>query len=64
MNSFDVIIIGAGASGLSAGRNLIEAGKKILILEGRSRIGGRLFTRHPRSSMALEMGAEFIHGLP
>ena len=40
----DVIIIGAGLSGLNAGLILEEMGAKVLILEGRDRVGGRLYT--------------------
>jgi phytoene dehydrogenase-like protein len=38
----DCVIIGAGASGLSAGRSLLSRGFNILILEGNSRYGGRV----------------------
>jgi monoamine oxidase len=40
----DVIIIGAGLSGLMAARTLEAAGLKIIMIEGEDRIGGRLFT--------------------
>ena len=36
---FDVLVIGAGAAGLAAARQLAAAGKKIAILEARDRIG-------------------------
>src|SRR5437763_8335071 len=61
----DVIIIGAGASGLAAARKLCAAGQRVLILEARDRIGGRIHTIHPSGwPMPIEMGAEFIHGVP
>lgn len=56
----DVIIIGAGAAGLAAGRALGEAGVAALVVEARERIGGRICTDH--SHGAIELGAEFIHG--
>jgi monoamine oxidase len=60
---FDVIIIGAGAAGLAAARDLSSAGKTICILEGRQRIGGRIWTIHsPDLPLPIELGAEFIHG--
>ena len=63
MNNADAIIIGAGAAGLAAGRELSRAGKKVLLLEARSRIGGRINTLTvPEFSIPLEAGAEFIHG--
>jgi monoamine oxidase len=63
MESIDVIIIGAGAAGLMAAYELSKAGKKVLVLEGRNRIGGRIFTiKGPHFSKPVEGGAEFIHG--
>src|SRR6185295_1372299 len=60
---FDIIIIGAGAAGLACARDLSGAGKRICILEGRDRIGGRIFTRHFADlPLPVELGAEFIHG--
>ncbi|RPI43948.1 MAG: FAD-dependent oxidoreductase [Betaproteobacteria bacterium] len=61
----DVIIIGAGAAGLAAARELARAGRSVLVLEARDRIGGRCWTRHePGLGMPIEYGAEFIHGRP
>lgn len=40
----DVIVIGAGLSGLEAALTLEENGLKVLVLEGRQRVGGRVFT--------------------
>lgn len=59
----EILIIGAGACGLSAARKLISAGYKITILEARDRIGGRIFTHQPEGfTFPIESGAEFIHG--
>ena len=41
---YDVIIIGAGAAGLSATEHLIKSGKKVICLEASNRIGGRALT--------------------
>jgi monoamine oxidase len=60
---FDVVIIGAGAAGLAAARDLSGAGKRICIIEARPRVGGRVFTRHVSDlPLPIELGAEFIHG--
>lgn len=61
----DVIIIGAGASGISAATALASAGLSILLLEARDRIGGRIFTlQDPKLHAPIELGAEFVHGRP
>jgi monoamine oxidase len=63
MNRADVIIIGAGAAGLAASRELVVGGKKVFILEARNRIGGRIYALTvPTFSIPLEAGVEFIHG--
>jgi monoamine oxidase len=61
----DVIVIGAGAAGVSAALELQKAGLRVTILEARDRIGGRIFTlRDPLFQFPIELGAEFIHGKP
>jgi monoamine oxidase len=62
-STFDVIVIGAGAAGLMAAATLVQAGRSVLLLEARDRIGGRIWTRtEPGVPTPLELGAEFIHG--
>jgi monoamine oxidase len=59
----DVLVLGAGAAGLSAAAHLAESGCSVLVLEARDRIGGRVFTLEDAHLGApLELGAEFIHG--
>ena len=60
-NNTDVIVIGAGAAGLATARELSAAGLKVLVLEARDRIGGRIYTDHSLG-FPVELGAEFIHG--
>lgn len=63
MRSPDTIIVGAGAAGLMAARELKRAGKTVLILEASNRVGGRVMTRNTGSAgVPIEMGAEFVHG--
>src|SRR5436309_11570891 len=59
----DVLVLGAGAAGLAAARDLSHAGLRVTIIEARPRVGGRVLTLHdPRAPIPLELGAEFIHG--
>lgn len=61
--SSDVVVIGAGAAGLMAARELLRAGQSVTLLEARDRIGGRIWTRRePGLAAPIELGAEFIHG--
>jgi monoamine oxidase/phosphate-selective porin len=58
-----VVVIGAGAGGLSAARSLHEAGARVTVLEARDRIGGRILTlRDASTAIPVELGAEFVHG--
>lgn len=57
---YDVIIIGAGISGLSAAQELVKNGFKPLVLEGRDRVGGRIYTVTPWGSPT-DLGASWIH---
>ncbi len=64
-SELDVIVVGAGAAGLAALRELDRAGCSVLCLEARDRIGGRIHTFHdPLSPLPIELGAEFVHGRP
>ncbi|MEV6131123.1 FAD-dependent oxidoreductase [Streptomyces violaceusniger] len=57
----DVIVVGAGAAGLSAARELVAAGKDVLVLEARDRVGGRLLNeRLPGSDEVVEVGGQWL----
>jgi monoamine oxidase len=61
----DVLVLGAGASGLAAAGILTRAGLQVRVLEARNRIGGRILTSiEPNLSASIELGAEFVHGAP
>jgi len=53
----DAVVIGAGIAGLTAARAIAAAGKKVVLVEARQRIGGRVFTDS-------ELGFPFDHGAP
>ena len=62
-NPEHIVVVGAGAAGLMAARELARAGTRVTILEARERYGGRI---HPLPSSefgyAADGGAEFVHG--
>ena len=60
---YDVIIVGAGAAGLMAMRDLLEAGCTVCLLEAADTAGGRIETITEEGfDMPVETGSEFIHG--
>ena len=60
-SSSTVLVIGAGMAGLAAARTLQAAGVNVTVLEGRERIGGRVWTDRSLRS-PVDMGASWIHG--
>ena len=65
MADADVLVVGAGIAGLAAAERLAASGRRVLVLEARDRIGGRIHTAHdPELATPIELGAEFVHGQP
>ena len=60
---FDVIIIGSGAAGLMAAWELVQAGKRTVVIEAKDHVGGRTHTINDNNfQLPVELGAEFVHG--
>nr|WP_194411768.1 NAD(P)/FAD-dependent oxidoreductase [Microbacterium cremeum] len=62
MDSFDTIVVGAGVAGLTTARLLAQAGARVVVLEARDRVGGRVVTDR-RFGLATDLGASWIHGI-
>lgn len=58
----EVIVVGAGASGLAAARDLADAGVDVVVLEGRDRIGGRVHTDRTTFPIPVELCAQWLGG--
>jgi monoamine oxidase len=54
----DVVIVGAGFSGLAAARAIAKAGRSVMVLEARNRVGGRVHSSEV-AGKTIELGAEF-----
>jgi len=55
-----IVVIGAGLAGLITARELGNRGHKVVVLEARDRLGGRLWTDH-RLGRKLEIGGNWLH---
>ncbi|MGA4543026.1 flavin monoamine oxidase family protein [Uniformispora flossi] len=58
----DTIVVGAGISGITAARLLHDAGRRVVVLEARDRIGGRMWTDR-EAGFSVDRGASWIHGI-
>ncbi|MGN6464975.1 MAG: flavin monoamine oxidase family protein [Rhizobiaceae bacterium] len=60
-NDFEVVVVGAGAAGIGAARRLREAGVAVLLVEARSRLGGRAFTLDDGAGAPIDLGCGWLH---
>ncbi|WP_105034456.1 flavin monoamine oxidase family protein [Cryobacterium aureum] len=62
MEQIDTIVVGAGVAGLTAARLLARAGRRVVVLEARDRVGGRVCTDRA-DGLVTDLGASWIHGV-
>lgn len=62
MERFDTIVVGAGVAGLTAARLLAQSGTRVVVLEARDRVGGRVWTER-EGGLVTDLGASWIHGI-
>ena len=58
--SYDVVVLGAGLAGLSAARDLVRGGADVLVLEARSRVGGRVEQVTLDDGRIVQLGGEVV----
>ena len=56
----DVCIVGAGYAGLTAARRLVQAGKSVIVLEARDRVGGRIWTADIGDGLTVDRGGAWL----
>lgn len=62
MERFDTVVVGAGMAGVTCARMLADAGRTVIVLEARERIGGRMSTERT-AGFPVDLGASWIHGI-
>ena len=60
MTAYDCVVVGAGYAGLSAAKSLKDAGKKVLLIEARGRVGGRVWTWRYDDGCYLDYGGSYL----
>ena len=57
----DIVVIGAGAAGIAAARRIVAAGRKVIVVEAASQVGGRCVTDNATFEVPFDRGARWIH---
>lgn len=61
-DQFDTVVVGAGIAGLSAARLLAREGRRVIVVEARDRVGGRVHSQRDGHRVT-DRGASWIHGI-
>jgi monoamine oxidase len=56
----DVVVVGAGMSGLTAARALADAGKRVVVVEARDRVGGRTLSMTLSNGVIVDLGGQWV----
>jgi monoamine oxidase len=56
----DLLVVGAGYAGLTAAALARRAGKKVVVLEARDRVGGRVWTKKLEDGVYVDLGAQWV----
>ena len=61
MEKVETVVVGAGLAGLCAARDLLDAGRKVVLLEARDRVGGRTYSApFEAAGLTVDLGAEWV----
>jgi monoamine oxidase len=59
-STVDVVVVGGGISGLVAASDVVQAGRSVLLLEARDRVGGRVLNHTLANTSVVESGGAFV----
>ena len=61
MEQIETVVIGAGLAGLCAARDLLKAGRQVVLVEARDRVGGRTYSApFEAAGLTVDLGAEWV----
>ncbi|UGS38932.1 flavin monoamine oxidase family protein [Capillimicrobium parvum] len=60
MQTADIVVVGAGLAGLTAARRLQQQGRRVVVLEARDRVGGRILNHTFADGTIVELGGQWV----